>query len=202
MKPQNSLTRQSLQFVLGTLIAITLAAPTAWAGGKGVRSTSRGAGPAANRNAGGNRNVNQNQNRNVNVNQNVNKNVNVNANVNRHVDVDVDVHHHGGYYHDNGHFWGGFATGLVIGAVIASPPPHPQTVVVQNTTYIVSEGVYMQPSGTGYVVVNPPIGVTVTALPPGATQTTVNGQVYFLSSGIYYLPAMQNGVTVYTTVKL
>jgi hypothetical protein len=52
------------------------------------------------------------------------------------------------------------------------------------------------------VVVNPPIGVTVVAVPPGATQVTVNGQVYFLANGIHYQPVMQNGVTVYTTVKL
>jgi hypothetical protein len=124
------------------------------------------------------------------------------ASVSVHRDVDVNVFHSGGYYHgnDHGHFWGGFATGLFIGAVISAPPPNPQTVVVQSTTYLVSEGVYYQPSGTGYVVVNPPPGVIVSSCPPGAVQTVVNGQLYFVANGMYYRPAMQNGVTVYTTV--
>ena len=73
--------------------------------------------------------------------------------------------------------------------------------VVQNATYIVADGVYYQTSGAGYVVVNPPIGVIVTAYPTGAVQTVVNGQVYLQANGIYYRPAMQNGVTVYTTVR-
>ena len=74
--------------------------------------------------------------------------------------------------------------------------------VVQNTTYIVSDGVYYQTSGTGYVVVNPPIGVTVVTYPPGAVQAIVGGQVYYHHNGIYYRPVMQNGVTVYLTVRL
>jgi hypothetical protein len=62
-------------------------------------------------------------------------------------------------------------------------------------------GVYYQPTTGGYTVVNPPIGVVVTACPPGAVQTVVNNQVYYQANGIYYRPAMQNGVTVYTTVR-
>ena len=36
----------------------------------------------------------------------------------------------------------------------------------------------------------------------GATQVVVNGGVYYSHGGIYYRPAFQNGVTIYTTVKL
>jgi len=174
------------QILVVTIIGIALVTPAAWAGRGGVRSSNR----------------NVNANRNVNVNRNANVNVNRNANINVHHNVDVDVHHHGGYYHEDNHFWGGFAAGLVIGAIISTPPPNPQPVVVQNVTYIVSDGVYYQTSGSGYVVVNPPIGVTVPGYPPGAVQVTVGGQVYYQASGIYYRPAMQNGVTVYTTVRL
>jgi hypothetical protein len=181
MKNQNKPTRQGLQLLVLTLLGITLVTPPAWALGRGVRSS----------------------NRNVNINRNQNVNINRNANVNVRRDVDVNVHRSAVIIRedDHGHFWGGFAAGLVIGAVISQPPPNPQPVVVQNTTYLVSEGVYYQTSGSGYVVVNPPIGVTVPTYPPGAVQTSVNGQVYYQLNGIYYRPAMQNGVTVYTTVK-
>ena len=172
MKNQNQPIRQGLQFLVVILMGIALVTPTAWADGRGVRSTSRYV------------------------------SVNRSANVAIHRDVDVNVHHSGIYHHDGGHFWGGLATGLAIGAIINSPPPYSQTVVVQNTTYLVSEGVYYQPQGANYVVVNPPIGVTVTAYPPGAVQTVVNDQVYYVANGLYYRPAMQNGVTVYTTVRL
>ena len=149
------------------------------------------------------RNASVNKNTNVNVNKNTNVNVNKNVNVNVHKSVDVNVHHSGGYYHNDNHgnFWGGVAAGLVIGAVIHSPPPHPQTVVVQNVTYIVSDGVYYQVNGASYVVVNPPAGVVVTAYPAGAVHVVVGGQVYYHYNGLYYRPAMQNGVTVYTTVR-
>jgi hypothetical protein len=49
--------------------------------------------------------------------------------------------------------------------------------------------------------VNPPVGVIVTSYPPGAVSTVVNGQVYYVANGMYYRPAMQNGVTVYMTVR-
>jgi hypothetical protein len=178
MKNQIKQTQQVMQILVVSLIGIALVTPASGIGRGGLRSTSR----------------------NANVNRNVNINRNANVNVNRH--VDVDVHRSVGIYHDDNHFWGGFAAGLVIGAVISKPPPNPQPVVVQNTTYIVSEGVYYQTSGSGYVVVNPPIGVTVPTYPPGAVQTIVNGQVYYQLNGIYYRPALQNGLTVYTTVKL
>jgi hypothetical protein len=179
MNNQTTTTRHGLQLLVATVLAITLATPTAWAGRRGgVRSSSR----------------------NVNVNRNAN--VNVNRNLNVHHDVDVSVHHSGGYYHDDhGSFWGGLAAGLVIGAIVSSPSPASQPVVVNNVTYVVSDGVYYQPTTGGYTVVNPPIGVIVTALPPGAVQTVVNNQVYYQANGIYYRPAMQNGVTVYTTVR-
>ena len=181
MKHQNQSTRQGLRLLLVTLLGLALLTPSAWADRRGVRSTSR--------------------NTNLNINRNANVNVNRNVNVNVHRDVDVNVHHAGVYHRDDNHFWGGFAAGLVIGAIISTPPPNPQTVVVQNTTYIVSDGVYYQTSGAGYVVVNPPVGVIVTAYPPGAVQVVMGGQVYYQLNGIYYRPALQNGVTVYTTVR-
>jgi hypothetical protein len=46
------------------------------------------------------------------------------------------------------------------------------------------------------------MGITVPALPTGAAQVIVNGVVYYQASGVHYRPAFQNGVTVYTTVKV
>jgi hypothetical protein len=44
--------------------------------------------------------------------------------------------------------------------------------------------------------------VIVPQPPPGATQVTVNGATMYSFNGMYYQPAFQNGVTVYTTVKM
>ena len=172
MNDQNQLIRPGIRFLVVALMSVTLVTPTVWADGRGVHSTGRYV------------------------------RVNRGAAVAVHRDVDVNVHHSGVFHPVGGHFWGGVATGLAIGAVIHSAPPNPQTVVVQNTTYLVSEGMYYQPQGTGYVVVNPPVGVVVPAYPPGAVQTVVNDQVYYVANGLYYRPSMQNGVTVYTTVRL
>ncbi len=112
----------------------------------------------------------------------------------------------GGYYAPLG--WGawtsavGFATGVVIGASVASPPPYYSTVSVDNTPYIYSDGVYLQPQGSSYVVVAPPSGAVVTYLPEGCTVTQVNGTQYSDCSGIYYQTVYQNGATVYQVVEL
>ncbi len=176
MRHQRTTIRQTLRVALVAVLALTLTTQPAWAGRGGLRSSHR------------------------------NVNVNVNRNINVHRDVDVDVHHSGSYHDGDNHFWGGVAAGvaatLVVGAIVSSPPPASQPVVVNNVTYIVADGTYYQPSGTGYVVVNPPIGVVVTTLPPGAVQAIVNGQVYYQVAGVYYRPGIQNGVTVYTTVRL
>jgi len=176
MKPPFCSLGRRLPLCAAALLSLTLATPPAWADREGVRSS--------NRRSGSKRDVD------VNIRRDVDVNVNINGSRRRHHD------------HDNGRFWGGLVTGLVIGAIVKSPPPNRQTVVVKNVTYIVADDVYYQPSGSGYVVVNPPVGVTVGALPPGSTQILINGQVYFLCGGLHYRPAIQNGVTVYTTVQL
>lgn len=72
----------------------------------------------------------------------------------------------GGYYTPPG--WGawaasvGLATGLAIGATVNSPPPYYDTVSVGTTTYIYSDGVFMQPNSNSYVIIAPPTGAVVT----------------------------------------
>jgi len=64
-----------------------------------------------------------------------------------------------------------------------------------------SDGVYLQPSGTEYVIVAPPPGATVAYLPDGCTSVMSKGVSYFNCSGIYYQPFFQNGTAVYQVVQ-
>jgi len=108
----------------------------------------------------------------------------------------------GGYYVPPGWGWVGLTTGLVIGSAIANPPPYYDTVYVGSTSYIYSDGIYMQPSGSEYTVVAPPVGAVVNYLPDGCSSSQVNDVVIYNCSGIYYQPFFQNGSTVYQVVQL
>ena len=107
----------------------------------------------------------------------------------------------GGYRVPPGWGWAAFTTGLVIGSIIATPPPYYSTVYIGSTTYIYSDGVFLQPSGSSYVVIKPPVGAVVTYLPEGCTTTQINNALYYDCSDIYYQPFYQNGSTVYKVVQ-
>jgi hypothetical protein len=107
----------------------------------------------------------------------------------------------GGYYVPPGWGWVGLTTGLVIGSAIATLPPYYNTVYVGSTSYIYSDGIYLQPSGSSYTVVAPPIGAIVTYLPDGCTTITTDNTLYYNCSGIYYRPLFENGSTVYQVVR-
>jgi len=65
----------------------------------------------------------------------------------------------GRYYRDAG-WWGfgGFVTGLTVGAYVASLPPRYETVVIDGSPYYYADGYYYQAGPGGYVVVTPPQG--------------------------------------------
>ena len=107
----------------------------------------------------------------------------------------------GGYYVPPGWGWVGLTTGLVIGSAIATLPPYYDTVYVGSTSYIYSDGIYLQPSGSSYTVVAPPIGAIVTYIPDGCTTITADNTLYYNCSGIYYQPLFENGSTVYQVVR-
>ena len=107
----------------------------------------------------------------------------------------------GGYYVPPGWGWVGLTTGLVIGSAIATLPPYYNTVYVGSTSYIYSDGIYLQPSGISYTVVAPPIGAIVTYIPDGCTTITADNTLYYNCSGIYYRPLFENGSTVYQVVR-
>lgn len=108
----------------------------------------------------------------------------------------------GGYGVPPGWGWVGFTTGLVLGTAIATPPPYYDTVYVGSSSYMYSDGVYLQPSGDEYVIVAPPVGATVNYLPDGCTSVSLNGGYYFDCGGIYYQPFFENGIAVYQVVQL
>ena len=107
----------------------------------------------------------------------------------------------GGYYVPPGWGWAGFATGLVIGSAVSSLPPYYNTVYVGSNPYIYSDGVFLQSSGSSYIVVAPPVNAVVTYLPDGCKAVQQNNVTYYNCSGIYYQPVFQNGSTVYKVVQ-
>ena len=48
-------------------------------------------------------------------------------------------------------------------------------------------GVWYQPSGAGYVVVQPPVGIVAPMLPPAYTTVYVAGLPYYYANGTYYV---------------
>ena len=71
--------------------------------------------------------------------------------------------YHGGGWHDDGWFWGFFATGLVAGAIVATLPPRYETVYVSGEPYYYYDNVYYRPAPNGYLVVPAPTTTIVTA---------------------------------------
>lgn len=216
------------QTAVAALLSFALVGQTVLAGDN-LRTANRNAGKNFNRNA--NVNVNKNANVNVNRNANVNVNRHVHVDVDHHYGHGgfwagvgtamvvgaviasipptrtVVVVSGTSYYYAEGVYYvqgtsGYTVVGAPVGATVAVVPAGALTVLAGPTTYYYFNGTYYVQQGTAFVVVSPPLGVTVTALPVGASQVVVNGVVHYAHGGIFYRPAFQNGVTVYTTVKL
>jgi hypothetical protein len=107
----------------------------------------------------------------------------------------------GGYRTPPG--WGiaTFAAGLAIGATVRTPPPYYSNVVYGGSSYIYSDGVFMQPSGGSYIVIKPPIGAIVPSIPDGCDATDNGGTVFYDCSGIVYQPFYQGSALVYRVVR-
>jgi hypothetical protein len=91
----------------------------------------------------------------------------------------------------------------VLGAAVASLPPHYETVIVAGSPYYYANGVYFAKSGTQYVVVPAPVGATVQHPPAQVTNVYVNNQDLGYSNGTYYKqepPAKQGGEPSYEVV--
>ena len=144
-------------------LAVVVAAGSAFAAPKGVRSSAK-----SSVSSGKSSNTNRNVNKNTNVNRNTNVNKNTNVNVNKNVNVDVDVDHHGGHYggccyHDHhpvAAIAGAIVTAAVIGSIVSTLPPSCSTVIVNGFAYQQCGNSWYQPqisgSSTTYIVVNAP----------------------------------------------
>jgi hypothetical protein len=86
-------------------------------------------------------------------------------------------HGHGHYYYRGGHwygsgwFWGGFATALAVGTIVATLPPYSETVYVSGAPYYYYDGYYYRQCPTGYIVVPEPT-TTVVTVPAATTVVT------------------------------
>jgi hypothetical protein len=87
------------------------------------------------------------------------------------------------FHHD--HFYP--APGYAIGAM---PDGH-IGVNFGGSRFFYQAGVWYQPSGTGYVVVQPPAGIVAPMLPPAYTTVYVAGLPYYYANGIYYVATEQ-----------
>jgi Family of unknown function (DUF6515) len=90
---------------------------------------------------------------------------------------------------------------LAIGATVRTPPPYYRNVVYGGTSYIYSDGVFMQPSGSSYIVIKPPIGAIVPSIPEGCDATDTGGTVFYDCSEIVYQPIYQGSSLVYRVVR-
>ena len=76
------------------------------------------------------------------------------------------------------HPFGFFATALTADAIMFS---------IASQQYYYDNGVYYEPSNSGYTVVPPPIGAVVTYLPAGYLTVQVGDAIYYYYGGAFYI---------------
>ena len=118
---------------------------------------------------------------------------------------------HGHYYYrgdrwyNGGWFWGGFATGLVIGATVATLPPYYQTVYIAGTPYYYDGTYYYQSGPSGYIVVPAPATTTVVAAPAATTAVAApavtQSQTTSTGAMVINIPNASGGYTPVTLTK-
>ncbi len=110
------------------------------------------------------------------------------------------------YFYDQGVYYQSTPSGYTVvtpplGAVVPALPPGAEAVPAGPTIYYYAAGAFYLQQPQGFVVVAPPLGITVATLPPGAVPVVINGVQYYQADGVYFMPVMQNGVTVFATVR-
>ena len=80
----------------------------------------------------------------------------------------------GPYWHPFGYFAGALAADAFLFSIA-------------NQQYYYDNGVYYEPSGSGYVVVPPPIGAVVSYLPAGYITVQVGDDIYYYYGGAFYI---------------
>jgi len=94
---------------------------------------------------------------------------------------------------ERGHafFWWGFHPGMILSVL----PVGWMHIPVGGIDYCYYDGVYYQPTPTGYAVIAPPVGAMVPALPDGAEPVTVGAITDYYVGGAFYQP-QPNGFVV------
>ena len=92
------------------------------------------------------------------------------------------------FHHD--HFYP--AAGYVIGAL---PDGH-MALRFGGGRFFYHAGVWYQPRGLGYVVVQPPVGIVAPMLPPAYTTVYAGGLPYYYANGTYYAASAQGYAVV------
>ena len=100
-------------------------------------------------------------------------------------------HHPRGYHWYRGHWWlgGAIVTGLTVGAIIATLPPHYSVIYVGGVPYYYDGAYYYRTCPGGYVVVTNPT-VVVPAVPRPVAVLTAQAPVLAVS------PAASNTITI------
>ena len=93
----------------------------------------------------------------------------------------------------------GVATGIAIGTMLSKPPAASTTVVVSETSYMYSDGVFyarvMSEGAVVYQVVPAPAGAIITTLPAGCSSVQVGGVAYSQCGSTHY-QRVSNGYQV------
>jgi hypothetical protein len=76
--------------------------------------------------------------------------------------------------------------GILIGAYTATMFATASMINYANQSYYYNEGVFYEPSGSGYTVVQAPSGAEVSVLPTGSTETQVVSSNYYYFGGVFY----------------
>jgi len=88
----------------------------------------------------------------------------------RHWDLDEE--------HSNGFHWWRFHPGMLVEVLPFGYIP----IYAGGTTYYYYDGVYYEPTLSGYVVVAPPLGAIVPVLPPGTEAIVTGDTVYYYAA--------------------
>ena len=73
------------------------------------------------------------------------------------------------------------------GYMVRTLPPRRHTIHYRNHNYFYFGGVWYQPSGPSFVVVQPPIGIFVPILPPYYTTIWLHDRPYYYANDVYYV---------------
>jgi hypothetical protein len=75
------------------------------------------------------------------------------------------------------------------GYVAPALPPGSAHITFQGRPYYFHGGVWFRPSGSGFVVVMPPVGIVLPLLPAVHVRLWIGGMPYYYANGIYYAAA-------------